>query len=221
MSDHSTVLSAAHFQYVAERTRHDDVFLTDLKRAAREASIPPISIAPEQAAFMRILLQATRAKEVVEVGTLAGYAAIQMARALPDGGRVLTIELEPKHVRFAREWIGKSDVASKVTVLEGAAADVLGTLASASADAMFIDADKGNYPLYLEHALRIVRPGGCVLVDNAFAFGQVLDADPRDREAPAVQRFNEIMAGEMRLESVIVPLGDGLWVGVVGARRAR
>ncbi len=220
MSDHSTVLSAAHFQYVAERARRDDAFLTDLKRAAREASIPPISIAAEQAAFMRILLQATRARVVVEVGTLAGYAAIQMARALPDGGRVLTIEREPKHVRFAREWIEKSDVASKVTVLEGAAADVLGTLASASADAMFIDADKGNYPLYLEHALRIVRPGGCVLVDNAFAFGQVLDLHPQDREAPAVQRFNEIMARETRLESVIVPLGDGLWVGVVASRPA-
>lgn len=213
MSDHSTRLTNAHFEYVAERTLRDDAFLVDLKRAAGERGIPPIWIAPEQAAFLRILLGAVRAKHVVEVGTLAGYCAIQMARALPADGKVLTIEMDPKHVSFAREWIGKSDVAQRVTVLEGKAADVLATLPAASSDAMFIDADKGNYELYLEHALRIVRAGGLVLVDNAFAFGQILDAHPKDREAPAIQRFNERMARETRVESVIVPLGDGMWVG--------
>ncbi len=214
MSDHSNVLSGAHFEYIAARTRKDDPFLEQLKATAREQGIPAIWVAPEQAAFMRILLRAAKVRDVVEVGTLAGYSAIQMARALPDGGRVQTIELEPKHVAFAREWIAKSDVADKVTVLEGRAADVLATLPANSADAAFIDADKTNYPTYLEHALRIVRTGGLVLVDNAFAFGQVLERQPRDREAPAIQRFNEVMAGEKRLESVIVPLGDGVWVGV-------
>ncbi|MDZ4774070.1 MAG: O-methyltransferase [Planctomycetota bacterium] len=214
MSDHSNVLSGAHFEYIAARTRKDDPFLEQLKATAREQGIPAIWVAPEQAAFLRILLRAAKVRDVVEVGTLAGYSAIQMARALPDGGRVQTIELEPKHVAFAREWIAKSDVADKVTVLEGRAADVLATLPANSADAAFIDADKTNYPTYLEHALRIVRTGGLVLVDNAFAFGQVLERQPRDREAPAIQRFNEVMAGEKRLESVIVPLGDGVWVGV-------
>lgn len=214
MSDHSTRLTAAHFEYIAERTRRDDEFLLALKSAAREQSIPAIWIATEQAAFMRILLTAARAKHVVEVGTLAGYAAIQMARALPGDGRLLTIELDPKHVKFAREWIAKSDVKDKVTVLEGRANDVLATLAPDSADAAFLDADKANYPSYLEQSLRIVRKGGLVLVDNAFAFGQVLDKSPQDREAPAIQRFNELMAKESRLESVIVPLGDGVWVGV-------
>jgi len=214
MSDHSNVLSGEHFEYIAARTRKDDPFLEQLKATAREQGIPAIWVAPEQAAFMRILLRAAKVRDVVEVGTLAGYSAIQMARALPDGGRVQTIELEPKHVAFAREWIAKSDVADKVTVLEGRAADVLATLPANSADAAFIDADKTNYPTYLEHALRIVRTGGLVLVDNAFAFGQVLERQPRDREAPAIQRFNEVMAGEKRLESVIVPLGDGVWVGV-------
>jgi predicted O-methyltransferase YrrM len=213
MSDQSTRLTNAHFEYVAARTLQDDEFLRALKQAAADQGIPPIWIAPEQAAFMRILLSAVRARQVVEVGTLAGYCAIQMARALPADGRVLTIELDPKHVRFAREWIAKSDVKDKVSVLAGAAADVLATLPADSADVMFIDADKGGYEVYLEHALRIVRAGGLVLADNAFAFGQVLEAHPRDREAPAIQKFNETMARERRLESVIVPVGDGVWVG--------
>lgn len=214
MSHASTRLSDEHFRYIAERTRGDDVFLAELKSAAREAGLPPIWIAPEQAAFLRVLLSAARVREVVEVGTLGGYSAITMARALPVEGRVRTIEYDARHARFAREWIGKSDVAARVTVHEGRGVDVLATFADDSADAAFLDADKGSYPLYLEESLRIVRRGGLVLVDNAFAFGQVLDAHPRDREAPAVQRFNEQMARETRLESVIVPLGDGLWVGV-------
>ncbi len=214
MSHSSTLVTAAHFEYISARTQRDDAFLADLKTAATEQGIRSIWIAPEQAAFMQILLAAAKAREVIEVGTLAGYSAIQMARALPEGGRVRTIELDPKHVKFAREWIAKSDAKDKVTVLEGRGADVLKTFEPDSADAAFLDADKGNYPIYLEESLRIVKKGGLILVDNAFAFGQVLDQHPTDREAKSVQQFNDLMAREKRVQSVIVPLGDGLWVGV-------
>jgi predicted O-methyltransferase YrrM len=214
MSSRSTTVTPAHFEYIAGRTRGDDPFLKRLKAAATEAGIPEIQIAPEQAALMQILLRASKAREVIEVGTLAGYSAIQMARALPDGGRVRTIELDPAHVRFARAWIAESDVKDKVVVIEGKGADVLATMAADGADAAFLDADKGNYPVYLEESLRIVKPGGLILVDNAFAFGQILDERPTDREADAVKRFNEIMAREPRVQAVIVPIGDGLWVGV-------
>jgi caffeoyl-CoA O-methyltransferase len=217
MSETSTRVTDRHFEYLAARTRRDDAFLSDLKSAAHAAGIRPIWIAPEQASLMQILLRATGAREVIEVGTLAGYSAIQMARALPadaQGGRVRTIELDPKHVQFARAWIAKSDVKEKVQVIEGRGADVLPTFASNSADAAFLDADKKSYPVYLEQALRIVRTGGLVLVDNAFAFGQLFEEKPTDSEATAVQAFNEIMAREKCLQSVIVPIGDGLWVGV-------
>lgn len=214
MSESPTLVTARHFAYVAERTRGDDAFLADLKHAAREAGIPPIWIAPEQASFLQILLAASGAREVVEVGTLAGYAAIQMARALPRDGRVRTIEVSAKHARFARTWIARSDVADKVEVIEGRGVDVLPSIADASVDAVFVDADKTSYQSYLAESVRIVRQGGLVLVDNAFAFGQLFDAHPSDREAPAVQAFNEVMARETRLQSVILPLGDGLWVGV-------
>jgi caffeoyl-CoA O-methyltransferase len=214
MSKSSTVLTSAHFEYIAARTSGDDAFLERLKAAAADEGIRAIWIAPEQAAFMQILLRAARVREVIEVGTLAGYSAIQMARALPAGGRVRTIDLDPACVRFARRWIGESDVKDRITVIEGKGADVLRTFEADSADAAFLDADKANYPVYLEESLRIVRGGGLILVDNAFAFGQVLDENPTDSEAGAVQAFNEIIAREKRVQSVIVPLGDGLWVGV-------
>lgn len=214
MSEESSVVTAEHFRYIADRTHGDDPFLKELKQAAREAGIPAISIAPEQASFMQILLKAARVRDVVEVGTLAGYSAIVMARALPEGGHVRTIEFEPKHADFAESWIAKSDVKGRVTVHRGAGAEVLPGFAAGSADAMFLDADKGSYPLYLEHALRIVRPGGLVLADNAFAFGELFAAQPKDREVGAVKAFNEVMAKESRVHGIIVPIGDGLWVGV-------
>lgn len=214
MSESSTLVTQAHFEYVAARTRGDDALLRDLKAAAREAGLPPISIAPEQASFLQILLRSAGAREVVEVGTLGGYSAIAMARALPSGGRVRTIEYEGKHADFARAWIERSDVADRVTVFHGKGMDVLPTFAADSADAAFLDADKASYPDYLRESLRIVKTGGLVMVDNAFAFGQLLDERPRDREVAAVRAFNDVMARETRLQSVIVPIGDGLWVGV-------
>jgi predicted O-methyltransferase YrrM len=214
MSTTSTLVTAEHFAYIAARTRGEDAFLGELKSAARAAGIPPIWIAPEQASFMQILLRAIGARRVVEIGTLAGYSAIQMARALPHDGRVDTIELARAHADFARTWIARSDVAERVRVHEGRGDDVLRTFAADSADAAFLDADKASYPQYLEHAVRIVRPGGWILVDNAFAFGQLLDEHPTDREVAAVRAFNDLMARERRVQGVIVPIGDGLWVAV-------
>lgn len=214
MSDRSSAVTAAHFRYIAERTAGDDDFLRALKRAAAAEGIPPIHIAPEQASFLQILLRAAHARDVVEVGTLAGYSAIVLARALPGNGCVRTIELNPRHADFAERWVAKSDVAGRIIVHRGSGLDVLPRFSSDSADAAFLDADKANYPVYLKECLRIVRRGGLILADNAFAFGQLFDPKPTDREAPAMKAFNEVMAREAALQSVIVPLGDGCWVGV-------
>jgi len=214
MSAESKPVTGAHLRYLAERTRPEDAFLGELKRAARDAGIPPIWISPEQASFMQILLALSGARQVIEVGTLAGYSAIAMARALPPDGRVLTIEIDPKHADFAEAWIARSDVADRITLRRGAGRDVLPGLAPDSADAAFLDADKSSYPAYLAESLRIVRRGGLVMADNAFAFGQLFDENPTDRDAAAMQAFNEHMAREQALHSIIVPLGDGLWVGV-------
>ena len=214
MSEQSTLVTAAHFAYIAERTKKEDELLRALRAAAAEEGIPAIQISPEQASFIQILLRLAGAREIVEVGTLAGYSAIAMARALPDGGRIRTIEVSQKHAEFARAWVARSDVADRIEVLQGRGLDLLPKFAADSADAIFLDADKKSYPAYLEEGLRIVKSGGLVMADNAFAFGQLFDEHPTDGEAPAMKAFNEVMAAETRVQSVIVPLGDGCWVGV-------
>src|SRR5262249_46654211 len=137
MSETSSRVTDQHFHYIAEHTMPEDAFLVELKRAAAAAGIPAISVSPEQASFMEILLRVANARGVVEVGTLAGYSAIRMARALPPGGRVRTIEVVPAHAGFARQWAARSDVADRVEVTLGPGADVLKTFAADSADAAF------------------------------------------------------------------------------------
>jgi O-methyltransferase len=214
MSEIPTLVSANHFQYVAAHTVQEDDFLRDLKREAKAAGIPPIWISPEQGSFVQILLKLVGARDVVEVGTLAGYSAIVMARALPEGGRVRTVEINQRYAEFAQLWVEKSDVAGRVTVNRGAGMDILPTLQSDSADAVFIDADKAGYGLYVQESLRLVRRGGLIMVDNAFAFGQLLDEHPADPEVSILRAFNEYMARVKALQSIIVPIGDGLWVAV-------
>lgn len=214
MSATSTVVTKEHFAYLAERTAREDDFLRELKEATVAVGMPAIWISPEQGSLMQVLLKANGAQEVVEVGTLGGYSAVWMARALPEGGRVRTIEIDPQRAEFVRERIGKSDVAGKVEVLCGDAKEILPTLEADGADAMFLDADKGGYPFYVEQGLRIVRKGGLILADNAFAFGQLFDENPSDREVPAVREFNDWMAKRTDLHGIILPIGDGLWVSV-------
>lgn len=220
MSESPHPVSHAHFDYIAERTTQEDDLLRDLKAAADAAEIPRIWISAHQAAFFDVLLRATNAKEIVEVGTLAGYAAIWMARAVGDGGRVRTLEVSAKHAAFAREWIAKSDVADRVEVHEGDARATLKGFADGSADAMFIDADKDSYSIYLREALRIVRLGGLVLVDNAFGFGKLIGGDASDPDVAAISAVNEEIAACAALRSIIVPYGDGCQVCVKVAQPA-
>jgi predicted O-methyltransferase YrrM len=214
MSDRTTVLDAEHSRYLARLTHGDDPFLADLKHAAEKAGLPQIWISPEQASLFQILVKSSGVREVVEVGTLAGYSAIALARALPPGGRVRTIEISPRHADFAEQWIARSDVANKIEVHRGAGDDVLRGFADGSVDLLFVDADKVSYPKYLAHGRRLVRPGGLILVDNAFAFGRVLEKRSGDADVEAIRAFNEELARSSDLHSIIVPLGDGTWVGV-------
>lgn len=198
--------------YVGARAAQDDAFLVELKQAAIAAGLPEISIGAYQAATMALLLKLCGARDVVEVGTLGGYSAIGMARALPDGGTVRTIELDAKHADFAEAWIAKSDVKDRVTVLRGAGNEVLPTIADRSADAMFLDADKQGYSSYVEHGTRILRPGGLLMVDNAFAFRQLLDESVQDESVLAIRALNDELAEHPRYEGVLLPVGDGMWM---------
>ncbi len=212
MSAEASPVTLAHHRYIREHVPPEDPYLTRLREAAIAANIPPIWIAHEEAHFLAVLLRLIGARRVIEVGTLAGYSAIAMARALPPDGHLDTIEISVEHADFAKQWIGKSNVAARIKLHRGAGMDVLPLFANNCVDAMFLDADKGSYGKYLEQALRIVRPDGLILADNALAFGQLLDAVPTDREVPAVREFNDAVVKNRGVEGVIVPLGDGVWV---------
>lgn len=214
MSSSATVVTDAHFEYLRARTIPEDPFLRELRSAADSAGLPAIHIAPEQGAFLHILVRLAAAREVVEVGTLGGYSAIWMARALPPEGRVRTVEFDPAHANFAEHWIAKSDVAGMVEVHRGDGREVLPGFGDGTADAAFIDADKAGYPIYLRECLRIVRRGGLVMADNAFAFGQLFDEQPTEEGVEHVRRFNDTVAATDGLRAVIAPFGDGCWVGV-------
>lgn len=220
MSSSSTIPTRAHYDYLAARTASEDDALVALREAAAEAGIPAIQIAPEQASFLQVLLKASGTREVVEVGTLFGYSALCMARALGAGGRVRTIDLEPDRVAFARAWMERNAPPATVEFHCGDGVEVLRGFETDSADALFLDADKSQYGDYLEEGLRVLRPGGLVLVDNAFAFGSLLDEAESSDSVAAVRRFNDRLAEDPRVEGIIVPLGDGIWVGVAATGEA-
>lgn len=172
--------------------------------------IPAIQVGPSEGRLLYLLLRLAGAKKVVEIGTLVGYSAIHMARALPPGGHLYSIEFDPKHAEVARKNIERAGFADRITVIVGPGVDVLPTLEQHGPfDAVFIDADKINYDKYGAWATRNLRSGGLVLGDNAYLFGELLDDSDRGR---AMRAFHEHVAATC--ESVCVPTPDGLVVGV-------
>ena len=172
--------------------------------------IPAIQVGPSDGRLIALALRMIQAAKVVEVGTLVGYSAIHMARALAPGGRLWSVEFEPRHAEVARANLAAAGVADRVTVLVGAGRDVLPTLVPhAPFDVVFVDADKVNYDFYGQWAIEHVRPGGLVIGDNAYLFGELLDDSDRGR---AMRKFHELVAAHC--ESVCAPTPDGLVIGI-------
>ena len=201
-------------EYVRALFAPEDDLLRELRVEAEQRGLPQIQISPEEGRLLQVLLTAARAGRVLEIGTLAGYSAIWMARALPQGGRLVTIEIEPAHAELAREFVTRAGLADVVDVRTGDARVLLEELDDKEPfDACFIDADKSGYPVYLQHALRLVRSGGLILGDNALWSGRVL-REPESDETRAMQAFNQRLA-QPDLLGTIVPVRDGLAVAVV------
>jgi caffeoyl-CoA O-methyltransferase len=174
------------------------------------AGIPAIQVGPSEGRLLALLLRLANAKKVVEVGTLVGYSAIHMARALPADGHLWSVEFEPHHAEVARGNLAAAGLAERVSVHVGAAREVLPTLdAHGPFDAVFIDADKVNYDHYGRWALEHLRKGGLVIGDNAYLFGELMEDSDRGR---AMRGFHELVAAAC--ESVCVPTPDGLVVGI-------
>ncbi len=178
--------------------------------APEQHGIPAIQVGMSEGKLLTILLRLAGANRVVEFGTLAGYSAIRMAKALPAGGHVWSLELEEKHAAVARENIAAAGLSGLVTVLVGQALESLPKFESKGPfDAVFLDADKGRYDVYGRWAAANLRKGGLLLVDNAYYFGQLLD---QSDDSAAVRRCHEEAA--QAFETVCIPTPDGLILGV-------
>ncbi|MCB9215548.1 MAG: O-methyltransferase [Candidatus Kapaibacterium sp.] len=212
-----TPLNDRLVDYMVDLFPSEDDLLRDLNAEAEGAGIPPIQISPEQATFLGVFLQGIGARRVIEIGTLAGYSAIVMARALPDGGHIDTIEIDPLHAEFAREQFRKAGLEEKITLHVGAAVDVLERKLKSepSYDFAFIDADKPSYTKYVDILLPMIRPGGIIAGDNALAWGEVADSTTDREDVQGIQVFNKYMAEHPDINGTIVPVGDGMCIGVV------
>lgn len=190
--------------------RHDTP-LSEAFEADTRHGLPSIQVAPSEGALLGLMARLTGAKRAVEVGTLAGYSAIHLARGMGEGGRLWTLENDPKHAEVARANLAAAQLDAQVEVRLGDATDSLTALeAHAPFDLVFLDADKGRYDRYAAWAFANLREGGVLLADNVYFFGRLLDEE--DPDAAAMRRFHTEVAG--RFASTVIPTPDGLLLGL-------
>jgi predicted O-methyltransferase YrrM len=200
-------------RYVTELFAPEDAALASIRARHASLKLPPIHISPDEGKLLYVLLRAIGASRVLEIGALAGYSGTWLARALTVGGTLTTIEKDPRHAALARQAYAEAGLAGCVRLIEGTALDVLPTLAPGF-DAVFVDADKASLPQYFEWSVRLLRPGGLLLCDNAFFHGAVVDPADHTAEAAGVRAFNQLAARDPRVAAAVAPIRDGLVIGV-------
>ncbi|MEN9936239.1 MAG: hypothetical protein RLZZ387_2818 [Chloroflexota bacterium] len=214
---------AAFDDYIHALFVPPDPELEEALRASDAAGLPAISVAPHEGKLLSILARLAGARRILEIGTLGGYSTIWLARGLAPGGRLVTLEAEPRHAEVARANIARAGLAEVVEVRVGRATDTLPQLVAEGLepfDMVFIDADKPGYADYLTWALRLTRPGSLIVADNVVRDGAVADPGTRDESARGARRFNELLAAEPRVTATIIQtVGakgyDGMAVAVV------
>jgi caffeoyl-CoA O-methyltransferase len=195
----------------------EDEVLRHVRERIAELGMPSISIRPMYGRLLTILVAASDAREVLEIGLLGGYSAICLARGLRNGGRVTSLELRDDYAAVAAEHLAHAALRDQVEIRVGVARESLAALAAEgrSFDFVFIDADKESYPHYLEAALRIANPGALIVADNALYHGRVLDPQDGSEPARALREFNRRVMTDSRLTSAILPAYDGLAIARV------
>ncbi|KWH41005.1 O-methyltransferase [Burkholderia stagnalis] len=201
-----------------------DAALDAALAASEAAGLPAINVAPNQGKLLQLLATIRGARRILEVGTLGGYSTIWLARALPPGGRLVTLELNPEHAKVATQNIARAGFAEVVSVVVGSAAASLAQLVEAGAepfDFIFIDADKENNAVYLDAALKLSRPGTVIVVDNVVRQGRVADPDNHDPDVAGVRQGFRFIAAQPRLTTTAVQTvglkgWDGFAISIVG-----
>ncbi|MEJ9216710.1 O-methyltransferase [Paenibacillus glucanolyticus] len=180
--------------------------------AIREHGMPEVSVAPAYGRLLTLLVQTAGARNILEIGALGGYSGICLCRGLPADGKLTSLELKEEYAALAGTHLEKAGFKDRVEYRIGPAADSLAALKreGRTFDFFFIDADKENYPLYLEYALELANPGALIAGDNCFLRGRTLNSEKNGPSVQAVRRFNEIIATDERLVSTLLPAYDGL-----------
>lgn len=193
--------------YIEELFTLPDAVLENALRRSREAGLPEINVPRNEGKLLQLLAEIAGARRILEIGTLGGYSTIHLARALPEDGSLVSLELDERYAAVARENLREASLEDRVEVRVGDAKVLLARMVEEGEgpfDLVFIDADKEGYPEYLEWALRLSRPGSLILTDNAIRGGSVLD--PEDESAWATHDFNEALARDPRLSALVLPL---------------
>ena len=194
-------------QYINNLIIPSDPELDAVLEGSAAAGLPPISVTPAQGKLLHLLARIQCARRILEIGTLAGYSTIWLARALPANGRMITLESDPRHAEIARANIARAGLADRVDVRLGAALETLPRLAEQAEgpfDLTFIDADRQNLPAYFEWALKLSRRGSVILVDNVVRKGGVVDSASTDSNIIGVRRFGERLSAETRVSATMV-----------------
>jgi caffeoyl-CoA O-methyltransferase len=203
-----------HEYLVAHGTPPDEVQRALIDETAALGGVAGMQISPEQGAFMTMLTRLVGAHDAVEIGTFTGYSALCIARGLAPGGRLLCCDVSDEWTSIGRRAWERAGVADRIELRLGPAVDTLRSLPQEPMfDLAFIDADKPNYPAYFEELLPRLRTNGVMLVDNVLWGGNVLPSagdDENDQSRGAIRAFNDMVAADARVESVMLPLGDGL-----------
>ena len=210
-------------RYITDLFVPPDAALNAALQASEAASLPAINVSPPQGKLLQLLARALGVRSILEIGTLGGYSTIWLARALPAGGRLITLEADPKHAEIARANIARAGLAGTVELRLGRALDTLPKLAAEGRgpfDLIFIDADKPSYAEYFTWALKLSRRGTVIIGDNVIRKGAVLDPSSDDPRVPGVRRFNELVAAERRVSATVIQtVGakgyDGFTIAVV------
>jgi caffeoyl-CoA O-methyltransferase len=209
--------------YINDLFVKEDQALLKVTASIEHEGIPAISISPNQGKFLHLLAKMVNAKKILEMGTLAGYSTIWMARALPTDGKLITLEFDPKHAEVARKNIKEANLSSLVDIRIGKALDLLPQIEAAGEapfDMIFIDADKPPYTEYFQWAVRLSRPGTLIVTDNVIRDGKVLDNNSEDENVIGVQRFNKMLAANKAVNATIIQTvgekdHDGMAIAVV------
>jgi O-methyltransferase len=214
MANKTIGLSDELAAYVLEVGTREPGVLARLREETAALPEHGMQIAPEQGAFLALLVELTGARRCLEIGTFTGYSSTAVAMALPEDGRIVCCDISEAWTSMARRYWAEAGVAEKIDLRIAPATETLDGLladgAESTYDFAFVDADKSGYDGYYERLLRLVRPGGLIALDNTLWSGRVLEADPGDEDTRALQALNRKLAGDDRISLCLLPVADGV-----------